>query len=138
MSLTKQSLRDLEYRVIGAVMEVHKHTGPGLLEKVYQQFVAQEFTLRNIAFVREFPITIDYKGAVAKTDLRCDFVVEGVLPLELKAVEEFHPIHDAQTLTYMRLLQVPKGLLVNFNVAKIHPKGVRSLVNHLYYDLPEK
>jgi len=137
MEITKTYLTDLIYKVTGAAIEVHRQLGPGLLESVYQKCLAKEFLLRNIRFQKEVVVRVDYKGLSLDTELRCDFLIEGILPVELKAVEGILPVHEAQILTYMKLLEAPKGLLINFNVVNLNKEGQRAYVNELYRMLPE-
>ena len=82
-------------------------------------------------------VVVDYKGLELDTELRCDLFIENILPVELKAVEYVLPVHEAQILTYMKLLQAPKGLLINFNVTNIFTEGQRTFVNELYRNLPK-
>ncbi|MEL7221823.1 MAG: GxxExxY protein [Bacteroidota bacterium] len=121
---------------MGAVIEVHRHLGPDLLESVYHRCLAREFQLQGMSYSSEHFVPVHYKGINVGTDLRCDFLVEDTIVLELKAVKEFEPIFTAKVLTYMNLLEKPKGLLVNFNVANIMQKGSKSFVNELYRLLP--
>ena len=137
MKLTKKYLKDLVYKVNGAAIEVHRQLGPGLLESVYHKCLKKELRLRGVSFESEVAVTIDYKGLELETELRCDLVVEKVLPVELKAVEGILPVHEAQLLTYMRLLRAPEGLLINFNVSNIYKEGQRTLVNELYRNLDD-
>jgi GxxExxY protein len=131
---TLKELNNLVYQVNGAAIEVHKHLGPGLLESVYQECLAYELTLRNIKFLSENHLPINYKGYETSTNLRYDFFIEDILVIELKAVDEMKPIFDAQILTYMKLLKAPQGLLINFNVKRLYDDGVKSFVNEFYYD----
>lgn len=137
MRITKSYLTDLIYQVNGSAIEVHKALGPGLLESVYHKCMKQELALRNINFVSEKLVPVPYKGVEINTELRCDFFIENILPLELKAVEKILPVHEAQILTYMNLLNAPEGLLINFNVSNIFKGGQRTFVNQLYRELPK-
>lgn len=137
MELTKTYLKDLTYKVNGAAIEVHKALGPGLLESVYHRCMAEELSLRNIRFLSEYKIPFSYKGNALDIELRCDFLIENTLVVELKAVESILPVHEAQLLTYMKLLEVPKGMLINFNVANIFRQGQETYVNELFRVLPE-
>jgi GxxExxY protein len=134
--MTKSYLKDLVYQVTGAAIEVHKELGPGLLESVYHKCMMHELDLRGINYSSEHIVKVDYKGMPTLADLRCDLVVEDVLPVELKSVALIHPVHKAQLLTYMKLLQLPKGLLINFNCENIVKEGHFSLVNQLFYEIP--
>lgn len=113
--VNKNFIRNLEYKVTVACIEVHKNLGPGLLESLYHKCLEKELTLNGIGFCSESSINICYKGDPIETKLRADFIVEDCLIIELKSVEKFLPIHEAQLLTYMKLLNIPKGLLINFN-----------------------
>ena len=101
--------------VIGAAIEVHRIKGPGLIESIYSQCFQRECDLRSIPFRRELLVPIEYKGYVFEEPLRLDFLVGEVLILEFKAVEKVLPIHKAQPLSYMKLLDKPLGLLINFH-----------------------
>jgi GxxExxY protein len=105
----------LSSRVIGAAIEVHRHKGPGLLESIYERCFLHELTLQGIQAVSQRPISIEYKGLVFEETLRVDLLVEDCLLVENKAVEAILPIHKAQLLSYMKLLNVPLGLLINFH-----------------------
>lgn len=106
----------LTEQVIGAAMEVHRQLGPGLMESVYQACLAHELYLRNIKSEREKPLPIVYKGAHLDCGYRLDFLVEEKVIVELKAVEQLLPIHEAQLLTYLKITGCKVGLLINFNV----------------------
>jgi len=129
--LTKKYINDLVYQVNGAAMEVHKALGPSLLEEVYQKFLCHELSLRCIPFKKELIIPVEYKGLKVNSKLRLDILVDEVLPVELKAVEGITGLHLAQTLSYMKLLKLPKGLLINFHVNNLYHKGQKPLVNEL-------
>jgi GxxExxY protein len=137
MEITKTYLLDLIYKVNGAAIEVHKTLGPGLLESVYHKCMAKELSLRDIKYVSEYKIPYSYKGVDLDIELRCDFIIEKILVVELKAVEYILPVHEAQLLTYMKLLDVPKGVLLNFNVTNLFKEGQSTFVNELFRNLPE-
>jgi GxxExxY protein len=106
----------LSNRVIGCAIEVHRVLGPGLLESTYEQCLARELTLADIAFKLQWPLPVKYKGIHLDCGYRVDVLVDDVLILELKAVEHVLGIHHAQLLTYMKLASIQTGLLINFNV----------------------
>lgn len=137
MKLTKTYLKDLIYQVVGAAIEVHKELGPGLLESVYHKCLKHELSERGILFQSEMVVPVNYKGLKLDAELRCDFYVDSVLPIELKAVDTILPIHEAQLMTYMKLLKSPEGLLINFNVTHIFTEGQKTYVNKLYRELAE-
>jgi GxxExxY protein len=132
MLITKSSLKDLVYQVNGAAIEVHKNIGAGLLENVYHQCLKKELELRKINFSSELQIPLNYKGYELESKLRCDLLIENSLVVALKSVTEINPIFDAQLLTYMNLLKVPIGLLINFNVKNIYYEGQKTMVNEYY------
>jgi GxxExxY protein len=137
MELTKSYLKDLTYKVTGAAIEVHKRLGPGLLESVYHKCLAKELELRKVSFKSEYKIPYNYKGFDLDIELRCDFLIDDVLVVELKAIESILPVHEAQILTYMKLLEVPKGLMLNFNVENLYYDGQKTYVNQIFQNLPE-
>ena len=130
--LTKSHLLDLTYKINGAAIEVHKCLGPGLLESVYHKCLAFEFGIRNMKYVSEFIIPFEYKGNDLDINLRCDFLVDDAIVVELKTVECILQVHEAQLLTYMNLLKVPKGVLINFNVENLYNYGIKTYVNNLF------
>ena len=132
MLLTKNYLKDLVYKVNGAAIEVHKALGPGLLEGTYHKCMVHELNLRNIKFKSELIIPINYKGLEIDANLRCDLLIEDSLVVELKSVENVSPIHVVQLLTYMKLLHIPIGLIINFNCSHIFTEGQKTYVNEIY------
>ena len=132
LKTTKKELDELTYNIIGAAIEVHKALGPGLLESVYQKCLKQEFFIRELRYTSEFLVPVNYKGIDVNADLRCDFVVMELIVIELKAVEAIAP------LTYMKLLEKPKGILINFNCANLFKEGQRTFVNEYFRTLPDQ
>jgi GxxExxY protein len=118
----------LAQKVIGCAIEVHATVGPGLLESTYQVCLAEELTLCGVAFREQVPIPIAYKGRQLGVGYRIDFLVEEQLVIELKAVEQVLPIHGAQVLTYLRLMNLRQGFLINFNNKRL-VDGVKSFLN---------
>jgi len=121
---------ELSNIVIGAAIEVHQSLGPGSLETAYHQCLARELFLRDIAFEIEKPIPLKYKGISLDCGYRLDFLIDGKLILELKAVEKMLPIHEAQMLTYLKLTGCKLGLILNFNVALLRD-GIKRLALEL-------
>ena len=138
MKITKKSLKELIYTVNGCAIEIHKELGPGLLESVYHKCLKKEFDLKGIKYQSELKVPILYKDLELDADLRLDFLVEDVLIVELKAVQTILPVHEAQILTYMKLLNKPEGLLLNFNVSNLFYEGQSTFVNELYRNLDEE
>jgi len=118
----------LTEKVIGCAIEVHRTLGPGLLESVYRECLIIELRAAGLHVESERRMAIDYKGHRVAEALRIDLLVDGRLVLELKAVERLHPVHQAQTITYLKLLDLPAGLLLNFNAVTLKA-GLRR-VNH--------
>jgi GxxExxY protein len=105
--------------IIAAAIEVHRDKGPGLIESIYEWCLAKEFELRGLTCVSQKLLVVDYKGFTREEPLRFDMLIEGCVLVEAKAVEKILPIHKAQLLSYMKLLNVPLGLLVNFHEMKL-------------------
>ncbi|MBP85584.1 MAG: hypothetical protein CMJ64_02535 [Planctomycetaceae bacterium] len=104
---------------IGAAIEVHRILGPGLLESIYEKCLLHELELRGMSAVRQEGVEIAYKDIVFSETLKFDVLIEGCLLLELKAVQDVLPIHKAQLFSYMKLLDVPLGLVINFHDMKL-------------------
>ena len=113
--------------IIGAAIEVHRILGPGLLESVYEECLAVELGLRGLAFRRQTPLPIEYKGKRVAADLKIDLWVEERVIVELKAVEKLLSVHQAQLLTYLRLSRTSVGLLINFHVPLLRD-GIKRMV----------
>jgi len=124
-----KELDELAHAVIGAAIEVHRLLGPGYLESVYEQALAVELGLRDIAFEKQKPMRILYKG-VDVGEGRLDFLVNARLIVELKAVDSLAAIHQAQVLSYLKSTQLQLGLLINFNVPVL-TKGIKRMVHNL-------
>src|SRR5947209_14008183 len=106
-------LDQLTERIIGAAIEVHRETGPGLLESVYEECLCYELSQLKLAFERQVQLPVLYKGVKLDCGFRMDLVVENAVVLELKAIESLLPVHSAQLLTYLKLAQKQVGLLMN-------------------------
>jgi GxxExxY protein len=118
----------LSGQVIGAAIEVHRALGPALLESSYQACLSHELTLRGLEWVQQKEVPFQYEGVCVHSAYRIDLLVEGRLVVEGKAIEALTPIHRAQLLTYLKLLHLRHGLLINFNVEAL-TRGVRRVVN---------
>ena len=117
----------LSSEIIGAAIEVHRHHGAGLIEGIYEKCLMRELELSNLQAVNQRSVQIEYKGLIFEEELRFDVLVEGCLLLELKSVKEVLPIHKAQLLSDMKLLNIPVGLLINFNEMKL-TDGIHRMV----------
>jgi GxxExxY protein len=136
--ITQKYLDQLTYDVLGAAITVHKELGSGLLESIYQLCLMEELNYKNIEFKKEFKIPIIYKGKELVSDFRCDLLIENCLVIELKSVSEIQPIHEAQLLSYMKLLKAPKGILINFNCFNLFKYGQKTLVNEYFKNLEKE
>lgn len=105
----------LSQKIIGAGIAVHQELGPGLLENVYEECLAIELREQGLSYERQRAIPVSYKGAMLDVSYKADFIVEGGIIIELKAVEKILPIHEAQLLTYLKLSGISLGLILNFN-----------------------
>ena len=114
-----QKAHAISHEVIGAVIEVHRIKGPGLIESIYEKCLRRELELRRLKTICQRQVRIEYKGMIFEEPLRFDVLVEECLLLELKSVEQVLPIHKAQLLSYMKLLNIPLGLLINFHETKL-------------------
>lgn len=127
-------MKDISNDVIGAAIEVHKALGPGLLESCYQTALAYELTLRGHNVKTEGKVPIMYKGIDLSSSidgvhsLRYDMIVDDCIVIELKSAEEIKPVHFKQLLTYLRFLNIPIGLLFNFNVNNLMREGFGRVV----------
>ncbi len=110
---------DLTYQIRGAIYDVYKALGPGLLESVYEEALCFELEQRGLKIERQKPVPVTYKGNTLKTELRLDILVEDKVVIELKSVEEIKKVFTKQLLTYLRLTNKKIGILVNFNTVNI-------------------
>ena len=118
----------LTHEVIGAVIDVHRELGPGLLESVYEVCLCHELGLRGIEHSRQVKLPVHYKGAQLDADFRIDILIPGQLIIEVKSVERMLGVHEAQLLTYLKLSKIRVGLLLNFNVPVLKD-GMKRLVS---------
>ena len=115
----KQCSKELSERVIGCAIEVHRTLGAGLLENTYEKCLAYELGKKDIPFVVQASIPIQYKDVKLECGYRLDFLVDECLILELKSVEKILKVHEAQMLTYLKLANISTGLLINFNESRL-------------------
>jgi GxxExxY protein len=124
----KDRLDQITRRIIGAAIEVHKTLGPGLLESAYEVCLAYELRQRGFSVEQQKPLPVIYKDVKLDCGYRLDLVVEDSIIVEIKAVEQLAPIHDAQLLSYLRLSGKRVGLLMNFHV-RVLKNGLKRIVN---------
>jgi GxxExxY protein len=123
--------RDVEQvaaMVVDAALQLHRDLGPGLLESVYEAVLAKMLEQRGLSVERQKPVPIQYQGVSLDEGFRLDLLVDGQLIVELKSVENIHPVHPKQLLTYLRLMNLPLGLLINFG-APLLKEGLQRVVN---------
>jgi len=135
--MTQKYLDSLTYQVIGAAIEVHKELGPGLLESVYEKCLVHLLKEKGLQVTYQQRVPVIFHGFYLECDLRYDIMVENQVIVEVKAVDGLLPIHEAQLLTYLKLTQKPKGLLLNFNCVNIFKEGQKTLVTELFSKPPK-
>jgi GxxExxY protein len=134
--MTQKYLDNLTYQIIGGAIEVHKELGPGLLESVYEKCLVQVLKEKGLKVSYQQKVPVIFHGVYLECDLRYDIMVEETIIVEIKAVDFLLPIHEAQLLTYLKLTQKPKGILLNFNCVNIFKEGQKTLVTELFAKLP--
>lgn len=135
--VTKKSITNLSYEITGCAIKVHKALGPGLLESVYEKCLKYELEKQGYQVKQQLIIPVTYDNLEMDVDLRLDLLVNDLIVVELKAVENILPVHEAQIITYMKLLKKPQGLLINFytdNITKI----LKPFVNEFFRELPDE
>lgn len=119
MIITQKYINEIAYKIVGCAIEVHKHLGPGLLESVYEKCFIEELLNSGLQVKSQIFLPIIYKGKDLGGQLKLDIIVEDLIIVELKAVEAMIPLYQAQLLSYLKLSEKPKGLLINFNTVNI-------------------
>lgn len=125
-----KSLDDITGAVVDASLKIHMGLGPGLLESVYEVVPARALELRGFRVERQKVIRFEYEGMVFEEGFRTDLLVDGCVVVELKSVEKLAPVHRKQVLTYLRLMNLQVGLLINFGAATLK-EGLHRIVNNL-------
>ncbi len=127
-AITSQ-INKLTEKIIGCAIEVHSAIGPGLLESAYEECLCYELAQRGIKFERQVPLPISYKNVKLDCGYKMDLVVEGLIIVEIKAVERVIPVHEAQLLSYLKLYDKKIGLLLNFHVPRLRD-GIKRIANN--------
>lgn len=133
---TKKQITQLSYQIVGLAIKVHKELGPGLLESVYEKCLKYELEKNGYEVKQQLSVAIQYDELEIEADLKVDLLVNDLVIIELKAVENMNPVYEAQLLTCMKLLQVPQGLLINFFTNNI-TKTTKPFVNEYFSELPD-
>ncbi|MEO1166199.1 MAG: GxxExxY protein [Chloroflexota bacterium] len=129
--MTLKYENDISFKVIGSAIEVHTALGgPGLLENMYEEALVYELKESGLKVARQKPVPVQYKGIILSDPLRVDILVEDSVVVECKAVEKYNTLYEAQTLTYLRLLRLRLGLVINFG-ARYIKNGTKRVVNGL-------
>jgi GxxExxY protein len=136
--ITQKYLNDLTYEIIGAAIEVHKELGLGLLESIYEKCTIHLLDQHGMKVLSQQRVPVKFRDIYLDCDLRFDLLVEDLIIVEIKAITSLLPVHEAQLLTYLKLLEKPKGILLNFNCTNIFKEGQRTLVTDLYANLPKR
>ncbi len=134
--LTQKYINDISYKIIGCAIEVHRHLGPGLLESVYEVCFVEELVNAGLKVESQVYVPVNYKGKFIGGGFKLDLLVNDLIIIEEKAVEQMIPLYQAQLLTYLKLAGKPKGLLINFNCQNIMEQ-LDSLVTDEYAKLPK-
>lgn len=134
--MTKKEITQLSYDITGFAIKVHRILGPGLLESVYEECLKIELIKNGYNVKQQLITSINYEGIEIQTKLIADLLVNDTVIIELKAVEKLLPIHEAQLLTYMKVLKKPQGLLINFFTNNI-TKSLKPFINEYFRELPD-
>lgn len=134
--MTKREINQIGFEIISCAIAVHNEVGPGLLESVYEKCLTYELLSRGFETKSQVKVPIVYKGVHLETDLKADIVVNNLFVLEIKSTKEHHPVFESQTLTYMKLLQCPKGIIINFFTDRITDSAIH-LVNDIFRKLQD-
>jgi GxxExxY protein len=129
--MTKKEVTQLSYDIVGCAITVHKTLGPGLLESVYEKCLQKELEYNGFQVETQKKVKLEYRDLLIETELRLDLIVNNTVVVEIKSVENLLPVHEAQLLTYMSLLEKPQGLLINFYTDNI-TKSVKPMVNEYF------
>jgi GxxExxY protein len=129
-TLPKMNENELSFKIIGVALRLYASLGPGLLESVYEEALAHDLREIGTEVRRQLPISFVYKGLKMESAYRIDLLVNDLVLIELKSVEQLAPVHYAQTLTYLKLASKKLGLLINFN-SKPLKNGIHRIVNNL-------
>ncbi|MCI3938061.1 GxxExxY protein [Chryseobacterium aahli] len=134
--MTKKQITQLSYEITGLAIKVHRTLGAGLLESIYEKCLVHELIKNGYEVIQQVKIPINYDEITIDADLKIDLLVNDCIIVELKAIEQLLPIHEAQLLTYMKILKKPQGLLINFFTDNI-TKSLKPFVNEYFRSLPD-
>lgn len=126
--MDRKHIDALGEKVVGCLIEIHRHLGPGLLESAYEVALCHELKLTGLPFAHQVDIPVFYKGVNLQSNLRIDILVEDTIIVELKAVAQLLPVHQAQILSYLKMARKPLGYLANFHVP-LMKNGIQRVAN---------
>ncbi len=132
--MTKKEVTQMSYDIVGCAIKVHNELGPGLLESVYEKCLKFELESNGFRVKQQVKVPVSYRGLEMDVELRLDLLVNSTIIIELKTVENILPVHQAQLLTYMKLLKKPQGLLINFFTDNI-TRNLKPFVNEYFKEL---
>lgn len=135
--ITQKHIQKISFDIMAWAIEVHKHLGPGLLESIYQSCFVHELRLNSFLVKEQVEVPVVYKGIKTKDPLRLDILVNDLIIIEVKSVEILLPVHHAQAITYLKLSQKPKALLINFNSVNL-VQGSKPFVDEVFASLPKE
>lgn len=133
--MTRTEIDNLTRVIIGCAIDVHKELGPGLLEKAYERALIMILKEKGLEVKSQVYVPVIFRGVEISEALRLDIIVNNLIIIEVKAVSALTSLHEAQLLTYLRLMKKPKGILINFNCNNIFYEGQKTLVNEYYFEL---
>lgn len=135
--MTRRKLNELTYSVLGLAIQVHKELGPGLMESIYEKCLVHLLKKNGITVSSQQRVPLLFQELKLDCDLRYDILVENEIIIEIKAVDAILPVHLAQLMTYLKLLDKAKGILINFNCTNIFKEGQKTIVTSKFALLPE-
>ena len=135
---TQKDINLLTKEIIGCAIEVHKEFGPGMLEKTYEKALFMLLVAKGLRVQSQLEVPVMFRGVEIDNAFKLDLLIEDIIVVELKAVDKILPVHEAQLLTYLKLLKKPKGILINFYCTNIFHEGQKTFVNEYYSRLPKE
>ncbi len=136
--ITQKTINQLTKDIIGCAIEVHKELGPGMLEKTYEKALLLLLAEKGFNVKSQIEIPVVFHGVEIDNAYKLDIIVEDLIIVELKAVEKIIPVHEAQILTYLKLMKKPKGILINFYCTNIFYEGQKTFITEYFSILPKE
>jgi len=136
--ITQKVINKLTKDIIGCAIEVHKEFGPGMLEKTYEKALLMVLVEKGLKVQSQLEVPVTFRGVVIDNAFKLDLLVEDLIIVELKAVEKILPVHEAQLITYLKLMKKPKGILINFYSTNIFYEGQKTFITEEYSKLPKE